>query len=61
LICQDAHYDTIGDAEIELNSLITEGAWVEKEIVRLTQQIHQIRKPHDFFKIARASMATTIY
>jgi chromosome segregation ATPase len=48
LICQDAHYDTIGEAEVELNSLITEGAWVEKEIVRLSLQIDEIRTHQGF-------------
>lgn len=60
LICQDAHYDTIGEAEAELNSLITEGAWVEKEIVRLSLQIDEIRTHQGFSRIARAFMATTI-
>lgn len=44
LIRQNAHYDTIGDAEVELNFLITEGTWVEKEIIRFTQLIVEVRK-----------------
>jgi hypothetical protein len=61
LICQDAHYNTIGEAEVELNSLITEGAWVEKEIECATKQIDEIRKRQGFTRIARAFMATTIH
>jgi hypothetical protein len=60
LIRQDAHYDTIGDVEVELNSLITEGAWIEKEIVRITRRIDDLRKRQGFIKIARAFMATVI-
>jgi predicted ribosome quality control (RQC) complex YloA/Tae2 family protein len=33
LLQQDAHYDTIGDILMELNSMITEGTWTEKELV----------------------------
>jgi len=58
LIRQDAHYDTIGDVEVELNSLTTEGAWIEKEIVRITRRIDDLRKQQGFTKIARAFMAT---
>jgi len=61
LIRQDVHYDTIGGAEVELNSLITEGAWVEKEIERVTKQIDKIRKRQGFTRIARAFMATAIH
>jgi len=48
LIRQDAHYDTIGDVEVELNSLTTEGAWIEKEIVRITRRIDDLRKRQGF-------------
>jgi len=33
LLQQNAHYDTIGDILMELNSMITEGTWTEKELV----------------------------
>ena len=59
LIRQDAHYDTIGEAEMELSSLITEGAWTEKEIICISNKMDELRKRQGFTKIARAFMATT--
>jgi phosphopantetheine adenylyltransferase len=58
LIRQDIHYDTIGDAKVELNSPITEGAWVEKELVRISTKVNDLRKHQGFTKVARAFMAT---
>jgi len=56
LIRQNAHCDS----EFKLNSAITEGVWLEKELVRLMTQIDDIRKPQGFTKVARAFMATTV-
>jgi chromosome segregation ATPase len=44
LIHQDAHYETIGGVEKELSSLISEGAWIQKELVHLTTKMDDIRK-----------------
>jgi len=59
LIHQDAHYETIGDVKAEIHSKITEGTWVEKEIVRLSKQINELRKRQGFTKVARAFMTST--
>jgi transposase InsO family protein len=55
---QDAHYDTIGEAHEDLSSMITEGTWIEKELVRLTTKINDLCKRQGFTKMARAFMAT---
>jgi hypothetical protein len=39
---------------------ITEGTWIEKEIVRLSKQINELRKRQGFTKLARAFMTSTI-
>jgi hypothetical protein len=58
LIRQDAHYETIDSVEKELSSLISKGAWIQKELVCLTTKMDDIRKRQGFTKIARAFMAT---
>jgi hypothetical protein len=60
LIRNKVQYDTIADVETELSSLITEGAWTEKEIIRLNAKISELRKQQGFTRIARAFMATMI-
>jgi hypothetical protein len=44
---------------MELSSLITEGAWTEKEIICISNKMDELRKRQGFTKIARAFMATT--
>jgi uncharacterized protein YdcH (DUF465 family) len=56
----DAHYDTIGECHEELSSTITEGAWIEKELVRLSSKIDNLRKRQGFTKVAIAFMATIL-
>jgi uncharacterized protein YdcH (DUF465 family) len=57
---QDAHYDTIGEVHEDLSSMITEGTWIEKELVRLTNKIDELHKRQGFTRIARAFMATVL-
>jgi hypothetical protein len=54
------HPDLIKDTESELNSSIIEGTWIEKEIVRISSQISEIRKRQGFTKIARAFLTSTL-
>jgi hypothetical protein len=60
LIRQDVHYDTLEEAEKELSSLITEGAWIEKKLVQLSSKINEIPKRQGFTEIARTFMATAV-
>jgi hypothetical protein len=41
--------------------MITEGTWIEKELVRLSTKIDELRKRQGFTKVARAFMATVIH
>jgi hypothetical protein len=57
----DAHYDTVGECQEELSSMITEGAWIEKKLIQLSHKIDNLRKRQGFTKVARAFMTTTIH
>jgi len=56
----DAHYDTVGECQEELSSMITEGAWIEKKLIQLSRKIDNLRKRQGFTKVARAFMTTTM-